>query len=203
MKLYLGEPMSTCLSYFLFFAVHHSRRYFLRWQQAWNIVSRVDLPNVGTVLDTYHILANVYGDPTSSTGLKETGAADLVASLKEMATVGPELVKKIFYVQLSDAERLEPPLSPSHAFWDPEMQPLMMWSRNARLFPSEPELGGYLPVKDILKVLLEDVGYRGPISMEVFSNSMFKRGPEVPVSHAQRGMRSWNALQKELARSKS
>lgn len=190
-----GAHINLFVSYFFFFT---RSRLLFRWQQAWNIVSRVDLPNVGTVLDTYHILAKVYGDPASSTGLKTTGPTDLIASLKEMTTVGPNFINKIFYVQLSDAERLDPPLSPSHPFWDPEMKTQMMWSRNARLFPCEPELGGYLPVKDVFKVVLEDVGYRGPVSMEVFSRSMFEPGPEVPTSHAQRGMKSWKALLKEL-----
>ncbi|KAF9075067.1 4-hydroxyphenylpyruvate dioxygenase [Rhodocollybia butyracea] len=168
------------------------------WQQAWEVVDRVNLPNVGTVLDTYHILANVYGDPTRSSGQREAGPADLAMSLNEMSRAGPNLVKKIFYIQLSDAERLDPPLSPSHPFWDPEMKTRMMWSRNARLFPCEPELGGYLPVKDVAKVLFEDIGYRGTVSLEVFSRSMFEPGERVPEEHAQRGMKSWRNMLSEL-----
>ncbi|KAK0481857.1 xylose isomerase-like protein [Armillaria novae-zelandiae] len=74
------------------------------WQQVWAVVTKVDLPNVGTVLDTYQILGRIYGDPTSATG-KQIGAEEaLAAPLKEMVVVAHALLPKLFYVQLSDAE---------------------------------------------------------------------------------------------------
>lgn len=74
----------------------------------------------------------------------------------------------------------------------------MSWSRNARLFPCETERGGYLPVGDFAKVLFEDLGYRGWVSMEIFSRTMCEPGEEVPKEHAERGVRSWKKLCEEL-----
>ncbi|PBL00734.1 sugar phosphate isomerase [Armillaria gallica] len=168
------------------------------WQQVWAVVTEVDLPNVGTVLDTYQILGRIYGDPTSPTGKQTDAEEALAASLKEMVAAAPALLPKLFYVQLSDAEFIYPPLTPTHPFYDPAQKPQMMWSRNARLFPCESDRGGYLPVDKVAKVLFEDIGYRGWISMEVFSRTMSEPGKEVPREHAQRGMKSWKAFLTQL-----
>ncbi|KAF9455848.1 xylose isomerase-like protein [Collybia nuda] len=167
------------------------------WEQAWDVVVKVDLPNVGTVLDTYHIAGLVYADPTSPTGKQPTAEADFTTSLRLMETT-PGLINKLFYAQLSDAERLTPPLSPSHPFFDPTQPPLMQWSRNARLFPCELDRGGYLPVVDIARVWFEKLGFRGWVSLEIFSRTMSEAGEGVPRDHARRGIESWNKLVKEL-----
>lgn len=112
------------------------------------------------------------------------------------------LTPKIFYIQLSDAARMDPPLSPTHPFYDESMPWHMQWSRNARLFPCEPELGGYLPIGQIVQMWLEEMGWRGWVSMELFNRSMGdKDGEEVgglSGDHAERGVRSWKTLRKEL-----
>lgn len=74
----------------------------------------------------------------------------------------------------------------------------MQWSRNARLFPCEEEMGGYLPVLDMARVVFGEVGFRGWVSMESFSRTMGESGEDVPMTHAQRGMKSWKALVKQL-----
>jgi 4-hydroxyphenylpyruvate dioxygenase len=168
------------------------------WQQVWRVVQRVNLPNVGTVLDTYQLIGRVYGDPTSPTGKQPNADSDLAASLQELATTSG-LLPKLFYIQLSDAERLDPPISPTHPFWDASQKPHMQWSRNARLFPFEEDKGGYLPVMDFVKVVFDQVGYRGWVSMESFSRTMSDPGPGVPRSHAQRGMNSWKAVLKAVS----
>lgn len=150
-----------------------------------------------TVLDTFQLLGRVYADPTSPTGKLPNADEAVAASLRELANT-PGLLPKIFFIQLSDAERLDPPLSPSHPFYAEEQLPRMQWSRNARLFPCEEHLGGYLPVLDMAKVLFEEIGYRGIVSMEVFSRTMTDPDPSVPRDHAERAMRSWKTLQKQL-----
>lgn len=112
----------------------------------------------------------------------------------------PGLVDKLFYIQLSDAERIDPPLSPSHPFFDPAQAPHMQWSRNARLFPCEHDRGGYLPIIEIARALFEKLGFRGWVSLEIFSRTMSEVGEGVPRDHAQRGIQSWNNLTKELGR---
>lgn len=109
------------------------------------------------------------------------------------------MLPKLFYIQLSDAERLDPPISPTHPFWDASQKPHMQWSRNARLFPFEEDKGGYLPVMDFVKVVFDQVGYRGWVSMESFSRTMSVPDPSVPRSHAQRGMNSWKAVLKAVS----
>ncbi|KAJ7709005.1 putative 4-hydroxyphenylpyruvate dioxygenase [Mycena rosella] len=168
------------------------------WEQVWDIVLKVDLPNFGTVIDTYHILACIYGDPTSPSGLQPDAETALTASLSRLAST-PNLLAKLFYVQLSDAERLDPPLSPTHLYHDATQKPNIQWSRNARLFPCEEARGGYLPVEAVAKVLFEDMGFRGWVSMEVFSRTMSDPHPATPRAHAERGIESWKTLLQRLA----
>jgi 4-hydroxyphenylpyruvate dioxygenase len=139
----------------------------------------------------------VYGNPTSPTGKQPNADADLAASLHELANT-PDLLPKLFYIQLSDAERMDPPLSPTHPFWNAAQLPHMQWSRNARLFPCEKDMGGYLPILDMVEVLFGQVGFRGWVSMESFSRTMSDPDPSIPRTHAERGMKSWKALLKEM-----
>lgn len=68
----------------------------------------------------------------------------------------------------------------------------MMWGRNARLFPCETDRGGYLPVVELAKVIFDDVGYRGWVSLEVFSGSAAQEDESVPRNHAERARKSWD-----------
>lgn len=110
----------------------------------------------------------------------------------------PNLLAKLFYVQLSDAERLDPPLSPNHPYYEATQKPNMQWSRNARLFPCEESRGGYLPVEAVATVLLKDMGFRGWFSMEVFSRTMIDPDPDTPRARAERGIQSWKNLLQRL-----
>lgn len=112
----------------------------------------------------------------------------LHATLERMVST-PGLKERIYYVQLSDAERLSPPLTPSHPYWDDTMLPRMQWSRNARLFPCESL--GCLPLESFGRTLFDAMGWRGWVSMELFSRTTSSPEPAVPQTHAQRGIESW------------
>ena len=51
------------------------------WEQSWEVVKKVERPNLGLCLDTFHIAGRVWADPTSSTGTMPNADADLEASL--------------------------------------------------------------------------------------------------------------------------
>lgn len=162
------------------------------WEHSWEVVKKANRSNVGLCLDTYHIASRVWADPCSSTGKTANADADLAASLKRM--VEEVDVEKIFYLQLSDAERLSSPLVEGHEFYNPEQPPRMSWSRNARLFPCEEDRGGYLPVLDIAQSIVNKIGYRGWVSMEIFSRHLSDSKEDVPGEHAERAMLSYRKV---------
>lgn len=130
------------------------------WDGSWQVVKRIDLPNFGLCLDTFHIAARVWGDPMAVTGQRRTGDVDLVASMEKMVA---ELdVSKIFYVQTGDVERLSSPIAPHHEFYDSHKPGRMSWSRNARLFAFEHEKGAHLPTNSMMDTLFRRLAYRGP-----------------------------------------
>lgn len=157
-------------------------------------VKLVDRANFGLCLDTYHVIARVWADPHASStgsGIQPGGNAALRRTLQSFMEQCP--VEKIFYVQLSDAEKLEQPLSPGHpgykqewAHWDATMH----WCVWGRLFPFETEHGAYFPMDEVLRLWLKDKQWNGWVSMEIFHRDMDKEsvGPEV---FADRGYKSW------------
>ena len=162
------------------------------WQGTWEVVKRVNRPNFGLCLDTYHIAARIWADPSADSGMNENGDRALQESLDEMVR---ELdVNKIFYVQPGDAERLDAPLIQGHPYHDKTQKPRMSWSRNARLFAYEEEHGGHLPVEKIMETLIVKMGYRGLISAESFSRHLFEPQPEVPDEYAHRAAKSWKTM---------
>lgn len=166
------------------------------WEDAWEVVSLVDRPNFGCVLDTFHIAAHAWADPTSPTGKTETADEDLKVSLEHMVRTVD--VSKVFYIQIADAEFMDPPILPGHPWEADPVHPLKMtWSRNGRLFAFEEK--GYLPVLDITKAVIEGLAYKGWISLELFSRSMAIPGTNVPAEHARRGRESWDRLKQILA----
>lgn len=171
------------------------------WQKAWAVVEKVDRPNFGICLDTYHILARVYGDPTVP-GCEQPNATEaLLADCREMARTID--VNKIWYVQMSDAVRLDPPLSETHPWYRPEQKPWMQWSRNGRVFPLEAENGGFMPAHEILRTVVFEMGFRGWISMEMFHASMAEPTPGLPQKQGERAMRSWMRIIDKLSTDES
>ena len=167
------------------------------WEKLWDVVKRVDRPNFGVCLDTFNIAGRVWADPESPTGQTPNADADLKASLKRM--VAEVDLAKVFSIQVVDAERLDSPLVKGHPFFVEGNPARMNWSRNARLFMYEEDRGGYLPVEEVAKVLIHDMGFKGYVSMELFSRTMAEEGQHVPDEHAQRGMASWRNMVERLS----
>ncbi|KAK4142850.1 xylose isomerase-like protein [Dichotomopilus funicola] len=166
------------------------------WEKCWDVVQRVDRPNFGICLDTFNIAGRIYADPTRASG-RTIGAEDQVrrSIARLLKTVD---VKKVFYVQVVDAERLRNPLLPGHAFYNSEQPARMSWSRNCRLFYGEQDRGAYLPVKELSHALFHGLGFEGWVSLELFNRRMADEGPEVPEELARRGAESWAKLQKDM-----
>ena len=166
------------------------------WEQAYEIVQRVDRANFGICLDTFNITARIYADPEAPN--RKTADADAVfkASMERMlATVDP---KKIVFVQVVDGEYLAEPLVEGHKYYNDAQPARMSWSRNCRLFYGESERGAYLPVKQVLETILVGLGWRGRISAELFSASLVEEGAGVPAEHARRAAESWEKLLRDL-----
>ena len=108
-------------------------------------------------------------------------------------------VNKVFYVQVVDAERMQQPLIEGHPFYVEGQPSRMSWSRNARLFLFEEDRGGYLPVVDVARAFLKDLGFEGWVSMELFSRTIADPDKTVPKTHAQRGITAWKRLAGELS----
>ncbi|KAJ5096355.1 hypothetical protein NUU61_005711 [Penicillium alfredii] len=166
------------------------------WEKAWDMVKRVNRHNFGTCLDTFNIAGRVWADPTSATGKTPNADADLKASMERM--VQEIDVSKVFYIQVVDAERLASPLIPGHPFHVDGQPARMSWSRNARTFMYEDDRGAYLPAENVAKTIISGLGYKGYVSMELFSRTISEEGQHVPDEHARRGIVAWEKLQKNL-----
>lgn len=167
------------------------------WEQAWEVVRLVDHANFGLCLDTFNIAGRVWADPASPDGKVADADAALDASLKRL--VDNVDVSKVFYIQLVDAERLDGPLDQTHPYFVEKQPARMSWSRNARCFMYESDRGAYLPVEKVAKAIIEGLGYKGAVSMELFSRTMSDPRPDVPTEHARRGIRSWETIKDVLA----
>jgi sugar phosphate isomerase/epimerase len=141
------------------------------WKSVWDIVKTANRPGLGLCLDTFQTAGSELADPTTETGLMETGS-DLQArwkrSLEELSqTVDPE---KIFLLQVSDAYKMDPPMTNSV---DADKQPVRSrWSHDFRPLPGH---GGYLPVKEVLDAVLA-TWTKGWLSIEVFDTREKERG---------------------------
>jgi 4-hydroxyphenylpyruvate dioxygenase len=166
------------------------------WEKAWDVVKRVGRPNFGICLDTFNIAGKVWADPTSPTGKTVNADHELERSLERL--VAEIDVSKVFYLQVVDAERMESPLVPGHPFHVEGQPARMNWSRNARTFMYETDRGAYLPVENVARAIVSGLGYKGWVSMELFSRTMSDEGKNVPDMHAERGIASWKVLQERL-----
>ena len=170
--------------------------YIDTWEAAWEVVKRVDRPNFGMCLDTFNIAGRVWADPASPTGLVDDAEAALDASLKRL--VDTVDVSKVFYIQVVDAERVDPPLDEKHPFHGEGQPARMSWSRNARCFIYEADRNAYLPVERVARAIIEGLNYQGYVSMELFSRTLSEPASDVPESHAQRGIEAWKKFVKAL-----
>lgn len=159
------------------------------WSSSWEAVHMADRPNVGVVLDAFNILAVEWADPYSDAGhgrifsTLDKSIRYLCQSLASLVASVP--ANKIFFYQVADAELMD-----SSSFskpLDPDTPALLPWSRGHRLFPLESSRGAYLPVELVTAAILA-TGYTGPLSLEVFSDSLNAADTTVPTEHARRGM---------------
>lgn len=159
------------------------------WASSWEVVRAANRHNVGLIIDSFNLLAVEFADPYNPEGhgriyptLRESLDVLRMSLASLVATVPGD---RIFFVQLGDAELVDP-----HTFRppvDPDTPALLPWSRKHRLYPLETEDGAYLPVDLTLAAILA-TGYQGPISLEVFAASLFSKDPDVPRVHAKRGV---------------
>ncbi|KEF58272.1 uncharacterized protein A1O9_06198 [Exophiala aquamarina CBS 119918] len=170
--------------------------HFDLWEQSWDLVKAVDRPNFGLCLDTFHIAGRVWGDPSAAEGKNSNADAELAASLLRLVRNVDQT--KVFYVQLSDAEKLSKPLVAGHPLYVEGQPCRMTWSRAARLFPCEEHFGGYLPVLDVVHAIVNELGYRGWISMETFSRHLWESNPNIPSNYARRTALSYQLVYEKL-----
>lgn len=159
------------------------------WEGSWEIVRGVDRPNFGVCLDSYNILGRIYADPASPTGRTPDYEEATMKSIKRI--LSDVDVTKLFLIQVADGERLAQPLDKNHPFYNAEQPCRMSWSRNARLFYGEPQYGGYLPVKQILRAIVHGLGFEGWLSFEVFNRRLTETDKAVPEEMARRAAESW------------
>ena len=168
------------------------------WEQCWKIVRAVDRDNFGICLDSFNILGRIYADPTSATGCNEDADEVVKQSVRRLVEqIGPH-ADKIFFIQIVDAERLETPLSPEHPFYNAEQPARMSWSRNCRLFYGETEYGAYLPVRDVANAIINEIGYEGWVSFELFNRAMERKDYAVVEELAERCAIGWAKMVDEL-----
>jgi 4-hydroxyphenylpyruvate dioxygenase len=166
------------------------------WEQSWEVVQAVDRPNFGLCLDTFNIAGRIYADPASASGT--TPDCDRVVRESIARLLSTVDVRRVFYVQVVDAERLEQPLVEGHKFYDAEQPSRMSWSRNCRLFYGEHDRGAYLPVVEISRAIFQGLGYTGWVSLELFNRRMGDTDEVVPRELASRGAASWAKLVQDM-----
>lgn len=183
------------------------------WQHSWEVAKAVNRPNFGIVLDSFHIAGYEFADPGCEGSQRPDAQKRLDASLAELVkTVKPE---KVFYIQLANAERADPPITPNSgsAFYNPDMPTRMAWSRHCRLYPYEDEQGAYMPIEQCAKAF-KQIGFEGymryanrcfpaPVlfpdtklrhSFEVFHRFLYTSNKTVPRESASRAQNSWRKL---------
>lgn len=118
---------------------------------AWRSVQQAGQPNLGMVVDAFHIFARGY--PAS-----------------DIAGIPAE---RIFLVQLSD---LDHPVDAAD---------MVQTARHHRLLPG----AGHFPIDSLLH-RLKEIGYAGPIGLEVFNDAMKARDPAAVAREAMTALRS-------------
>jgi sugar phosphate isomerase/epimerase len=162
------------------------------WESALDLVKSVNRPNFGLCMDTFHEATKIWGDPSSPSGKQMHADERLRDSLARFVRDCPR--EKLFYVQLSDGERLDPPYSVAHPWALPGEAKEFTWSKHARPFPFEREFGGYLPIGEIARAWIVEMGFHGWVSMEIFDRRL--RDGKVSVeTAARRGVESWKKVQ--------
>ncbi|ORY90314.1 xylose isomerase-like protein [Leucosporidium creatinivorum] len=159
------------------------------WELALDIIHRVERPNIGLCLDTFHIVSLLSHSPETVDGLREGGEAALQASLDRLRKISAD---EIFLYQISDGTFFDPPI-PKSKFTEPHLDPLFAWSMHGRPFPGE----GYFPVAQVSEAIFA-TGFRGITVMEVFEDDAFDPRKGLLGERTNRAVGSWIRLAKEL-----
>ncbi|KAE8407039.1 xylose isomerase-like protein [Aspergillus pseudonomiae] len=171
------------------------------WASTWEAVRMANRPNVGLIIDAFNVLAVEYADPYNPAGhgrlysTPEESVDVLCASMAGLVASVPG--DRIFFFQVGDAERMDPKIFQPPT--DPDVPALLPWSRGHRLFPYESQRGGYMPV-DLVAAAVVATGYKGPMSLEVFNNSLNQLDAGVPSAHARRGFTGLRKLADAIPR---
>lgn len=177
------------------------------WRDVWEIVQLADRPNIGLCLDTFQSAGGEWGDPTTASGLVVESSSSSVgkvdeaavtkswrASLRELMQAIP--ADKIYFFQISDAYRVDPPLASNpEPNDDSGLRPRGRWSHDYRPLPYD---GGYLPIADFTRAVLE-TGFRGWFSVEVFDGQFEKKYEDNLGMFADKARDSTRKLIKEAA----
>jgi sugar phosphate isomerase/epimerase len=161
------------------------------WETALQYVNQVDRPNFGLCLDTFHEATKLWGDLFAPSGRFPDSDEVLRNSLDRFLANCP--VEKIFFIQLSDGERFEPPFSKDHPWYVEGEAPQFTWSKHARPFPFEHDKGAYLPVYEIAEAWIRATGFKGWVSLEIFDRRMRDSDSRLETA-AKRGIESWKTL---------
>ncbi|KAK4118072.1 xylose isomerase-like protein [Parathielavia appendiculata] len=109
------------------------------WKDVWSTIKKASRPNIGLCLDTFQTAGGEWGDPTTTSGRIEAEgitAVDLArtytASLDELSRTVPG--DKIYFLQISDAYRTDPPLDPAPSS-SSGLRPRGRWSHEHRPLP--------------------------------------------------------------------
>jgi sugar phosphate isomerase/epimerase len=154
------------------------------WESALELTKLVNRPTFGICIDSFHVASLLWGDPSHASGKYPDADRSLASSL---ARLGRELpLEKLFYVQLSGGERFSPVYSSRHPWYLEGEAKEFTWSRHARPFPLEAEVGDYMPVVEILQAIVQ-TGYKGWISLETFDRRMREPGSDIETAAARAG----------------
>lgn len=164
------------------------------WEDSLKIVDDVNRPNFGLCLDNFHVVTKLWADAFSPSGRFPDADQKLKESLDNFKNCP---VEKIFYVQLSDGEKFDPPFSKKHPWYVEGEASQFTWSKHARPFPFESELGAYMPILEFVQTWVIEKGFKGWISLEIFDRRMREESSQ-PDANARRGIESWKKLIKAL-----
>jgi len=141
------------------------------WEDIWDIVQKVDRPNIGLNLDTFQTAGKEWADPTTASGLldkpDDQREKDFAASMDKLAKTIP--ADKIFFLQISDAYKPKEPFDKDVD--ESGTRPRSRWSHDFRPLPYQ----GYLPVAAVTKAVLK-TGFRGWFSYETFDGGPDGKG---------------------------
>lgn len=169
--------------------------HYSTWEDSLYVVEKVDRSNFGLCLDNFHVITKLWASAFEKSGKFPNADRDLEQSLRRFREGCP--LDRIFYLQFSDGELFDPPFSSEHPWYLDGEAPEFTWSKHARPFPLELELGGYMPVVDVSRTWIVESGFKGWVSLEIFDRRMRDESFQVQTA-AERGQESWRKLKAEL-----